>query len=122
MTIRENAGKYSYLNADLITADTPVPFSLKRLVLYLYRLVFSTHNAPQTGQKFGEIDEDFDLAKTTEAFEEQDGNQLTGGIDPFILPTYKATVDKHIYLAKVTVSLKRQLLQLLARMSDPRYD
>lgn len=122
LTIRENADKYSYLNADLITADTPVPFSLKRLVLYLYRLVFSTHNVPQTGQKFNEIDEIFDLEKTTEEFEEGDGEKRYGTIEPFSLPDYKPTADKRIYLAKVSLSLKRQLLQLLARMSDPRYD
>ena len=122
LTIRKNAEKYAYLNADLITADTPVPFSLKRLVLFLYRLVFATHNVQPSGQKNCDIDEDFDVANTTEEFEERDGNKLVGSIDPFVLPTYKATVDKHIFLTKVTVSLKRQLLQLLARMSDPRYD
>ena len=122
LTIRQNPGKYDYLNADLITADTPVPFSLRRLVLYLYRLVFATHNAQPSGQKNCEIDDVFDIVNTTEEFEERDGNKLIGSIDPFVLPTYKATVDKHIYLAKVTVSLKRQLLQLLARMTDPRYD
>lgn len=122
LTIRENADKYAYLNADLITVDAPVPFSLKRLVLYLYRLVFSTHNAQPSGQRNCEIDDAFDIANTTEEFEERDGNKLIGSIEPFVLPTYKATVDRHIYLARVTVSLKRQLLQLLARMSDPRYD
>lgn len=122
LTIRQKPGKYDYLNADLITADTPVPFSLKRLVLYLYRLVFATHNAQPSGQKNCEIDDVFDIVNTTEEFEERDGNKLIGSIEPFVLPTYKATVDKHIYLAKVTVSLKRQLLQLLARMTDPRYD
>ena len=109
LTIRQNPGK-------------PVPFSLRRLVLFLYRLVFATHNAQPSGQKNCEIDDVFDIVNTTEEFEERDGNKLTGSIEPFVLPTYKATVDKHIYLAKVTVSLKRQLLQLLARMVDPRYD
>lgn len=122
LTIRENAEQYACLNADLISADTPVPFSLKRLVLYLYRLVFSTHSKPQTGQCYCEIDEDFDLTKTTEAFEEKDGNKQAGGIEPFSLPVYKAIVDRQIYLAKISLSLKRQLLQLLARMADPRYD
>lgn len=78
------------------------------------------HN--RLGKKNCEIDDDFDIVNTTEEFEERDGNKFIGNIDPFVLPTYKATVDKHIYLAKVTVSLKRQLLQLLARMTDPRYD
>ena len=122
LTIQKNPEKYSYLIPDLITADTPIPFSLKRLVLYLYRLVFSTHSAPQTGQKYCEIDEDFDEAKTTEAFVEVDDVKQTGSIETFMLPLYKPIVDRTIYLAKISLSLKRQLLQLLARMSDPRYD
>ncbi len=122
LTIRENADKYAYLNPDLITADTPVPFSLKRLVMYLYRLVFSEHSAQTTTQKFCEIDEDFDTNKSTEAFEEKDGEKQSGSVEPFKLPVYKGIVNGQIYHAKITVSLKRQLLQLLARMSDPRYD
>lgn len=122
LTIRQNPGKYDYLNADLITADTPVPFSLKRLVLFLYRLVFSEHSAQTTSQKFCEIDEEFDAEKSTEAFEEKDGEKLVGSVEPFILPIYKGIVNGQIYHVKVTVSLKRQLLQLLARMADPRYD
>lgn len=122
LTIHENAEKYTYLNEEQITADTPVPFSLKRLFLYLYRLVFSTHHAPQTGQKFCEIDNDFDPADTTEEFFECDGKKLSGSIEPFYLPTYKAIVDRQIYLAKASLNLKRQLLQLQARLSDPRYE
>ena len=122
LTIRLNPGKYDYLNADLITADTPVPFSLKRLVLFLYRLVFSEHSAQTTSQRFCEIDEEFDAEKSTEAFEEKDGEKLVGSVEPFMLPIYKGIVNGQIYHAKVTVSLKRQLLQLLARMADPRYD
>lgn len=121
LTIRENAGQYTYLNANLITADTPVPFSLKRLVLYLYRLVFSEHSAQTTAQRFCEIDEEFDVEKSTEAFEENDGVIQVGSIEPFKLPVYKGIVNGQIYHAKVTVSLKRQLLQLIARMIDPRY-
>ena len=122
LTIRQNVGKYDYLNADLITADTPVPFSLKRLVLFLYRLVFSEHSAQTTSQRFCEVDEEFDSEKSTEAFEEEDGEMLVGSVEPFKLPIYKGIVNGQIYHAKVTVSLKRQLMQLLARMRDPRYD
>ncbi len=122
LTIHQNPDKYDYLDADLITADTPVPFSLRRLVLYLYRLVFSTHSSPQSGQKYCEIDEGFDVAKTTEAFLEIEGVKQTGSIEPFKQPTYKPIVDRQIYLAKISLSLKRQLLQLMARMADPRYD
>ncbi len=122
LTIRENADKYMYLKEEQITADTPIPFSIKRLFLYLYRLVFSTHHAPQTGQRFCEIDSEFNPDNTTEEFSESDGQKLSGSIEPFCLPTYKAIVDKQIYLAKASLNIKRQLLQLQARLSDPRYD
>ena len=122
LTVRENAEKYTYLKEEQITADTPIPFSLKRLFLYLYRLVFSTHHAPQTGQRFCEIDNDFNPANTTEEFSDCDGKKLSGSIEPFCVPTYKAIVDRQIYLAKASLNLKRQLLQLQARLSDPRYD
>ena len=121
-TIKEHSDTYSYLDPELITADTPVPFSLKKLFLYLYRNVFSTHHAPQTGQKYCDIDAAFDIANTTEEFEEKDGNKLSGNIDPLVLPVYKPIVDRRIYLSRASFSLKRQLMSLLARLSDPRYD
>lgn len=110
------------MDKELITADTPIPFSLNRLVLHLYREVFATHSAQQTGQKLCEIDEDFNVNNTTEEFEEYEGNKLTGDLNPFKLPQYKSIVDKKIYLGKQTLSIKRQMLALQARLSDPRYD
>ena len=122
LTINKNPEKYSYLDKELITADTPIPFSLNRLVLHLYREVFATHSAQQTGQKLCEIDEDFNVNNTTEEFEEYEGNKLTGDLNPFKLPQYKSIVDKKIYLGKQALSIKRQMLALQARLSDPRYD
>lgn len=122
LTINKNPEKYSYLDKELITADTPIPFSLNRLVLHLYREVFATHSTQQTGQKLCEIDEDFNVNNTTEEFEEYEGNKLTGDLNPFKLPQYKSIVDKKIYLGKQTLSIKRQMLALQARLSDPRYD
>lgn len=52
LTIEKNPCLFSYLNADNITADTPVPFSLQRLFLYLYRSMFATHSCTGTGQKY----------------------------------------------------------------------
>ena len=122
LTINKNPEQYSYLDKELITADTPIPFSLNRLFLHLYREVFATHSAQQTGQKLCEIDEDFNINNTTEEFEEYEGNKLTGDLNPFKLPQYKSIVDKKIFLGKQTLSIKRQMLALQARLSDPRYD
>ena len=122
LTIRKNPEIYSYLDKELITADTPIPFSLNRLFLHLYREVFATHSVQQTGQKLCEIDEEFDINKTTEEFEECDGERLMGSLNPFNLPEYKSIVDKKIFLGKQTLSIKRQMMALQARLSDPRYD
>lgn len=122
LTIRENAGEYGYINADQITVDTPVPFSLARLLLYLYRLVFSTHKEKADAQKICAIDDDFDISKTTEAFDETDGTPHTGSVEPLVFPQYKPIVGSLIYLAKGAVNLKRQILRLQAMLADPRYD
>ena len=90
LTIEKNPCLFSYLNADNITADTPVPFSLQRLFLYLYRSMFATHSCTGTGQKICAIDKDFDEVATTEAFAtKEDGSKMTGSINPFVLPQYK---------------------------------
>ena len=123
VTIEKNPKMFSYLNKDNITVDTPVPFSLKRLFLYLYRQMFSTHTCAGTGQKQCAIDEDFDVSKTTEAFvENEEGEKITGSIEPFTLPKYKEQQQSKIYLSAASMNLRRQLISLQAKMADPRFD
>lgn len=123
LTIRENKAKFSYLNEELISVDSPIPFSFKRLFLYLYRVVFSTHTSKPAGQKLCDIDADFSIEDTTEAFSEDDaGNKRSGSIEPFILPQYRPNENQRIFLSNGVLNIKRQLLSLQARMSDPRYD
>lgn len=123
LTIEKNPGLFSYLNKDNITVDTPIPFSLKRLFLHLYRMMFSTHTCAGTGQKLSAIYEDFDESKTTEAFEtDVDGKKLTGSLEPFALPKYKEQVQSRVYLSAAPMNLRRQLIALQAKMNDPRFD
>lgn len=123
LTLRENKARFAFLNEELVTADSPIPFSIKRLIIYLYRVVFSTHTSQAAGQKLCDIDVDFSIDNTTEAFvEDVAGNKLYGSVEPFSLPQYLPNEDKKIYLAKGVLNIKRQMLSLLARMSDPRYD
>ena len=123
LTIQKNPVLFSYLNTDNITVDTPVPFSLQRLFLHLYRLMFATHTCPGTGQKMCAIDKDFDETATTEAFmENKDGCKMTGSITPFVLPRYKEQQQSKIYLSTATMNLRRQLIALQAKMTDPRFD
>ena len=123
LTIDKNPKLFAYLNKDNITVDTPVPFSLQRLFLYLYRSMFATHTCTGTGQKMCAIDSDFDESSTTEAFfTNEDGTKLTGSIDPFVLPKYKEQQQGKIYLSAATMNLRRQLIALQAKMTDPRFD
>ncbi len=123
LTIEKKPGMFSYLNKDNITVDTPVPFSLQRLFLYLYRSMFATHTCTGTGQKICAIDKDFDEAATTEAFvTNEDGSKMTGSIEPFIPPKYKEQQQSKIYLSAATMNLRRQLIALQAKMADPRFD
>ena len=122
-TIEKNPCLFSYLNKDDITVDTPIPFSLQRLFLYLYRSMFATHSCAGTGQKICAIDKDFDETATTEAFEmDEEGSKMTGSIDPFVLPKYKEQQQSKIYLSAATMNLRRQLIALQAKMADPRLD
>lgn len=122
-TVEKNPGLFSYLNKDTITVDTPVPFSLKRLFLHLYRLMFSTHTCTGTGQKFCAINEDFDENKTTEAFVlNGDGSKCEGSIDPFVLPRYQEQQQGKVFLSATPMSLKRQLISLQAKLTDSRFD
>lgn len=122
-TIEKNPCLFSYLNKDDITVDTPIPFSLQRLFLYLYRSMFATHSCAGTGQKICAIDKDFDETATTEAFEtDEKGSKMTGSIDPFVLPKYKEQQQSKIYLSAATMNLRRQLIALQAKMADPRLD
>ena len=106
LTVEKNPGLFSYLSRDTITVDTPIPFSLKRLFLHLYRLMFSTHICTGTGQKFCAIYEDFDETKTTEAFvQNAEGTKCTGSIEPFVLPRYQEQQQGKVFLS-VIISVK----------------
>lgn len=123
LTVEKNPGLFSYLSRDTITVDTPIPFSLKRLFLHLYRLMFSTHICTGTGQKFCAIYEDFDETKTTEAFvQNAEGTKCTGSIEPFVLPRYQEQQQGKVFLSATPMSLKRQLISLQAKLTDSRFD
>ena len=123
LTVEKNLSLFPYLNKDNITVDTPVPFSLKRLFLHLYRLMFSTHTCTGTGQKFCAIDEVFDETKTTEAFmQDADGKKYMGSIEPFSLPRYQEQVQSRVFLSATPMSIRRQLISLQSKLADSRFD
>jgi energy-coupling factor transporter ATP-binding protein EcfA2 len=121
--IREK--QYRGISEQNLTVDTPVPFSIHRLWLYLHRLIYSTHSVPGTGQKFCNITEDFNDANTTEAFLIDDATNLpfqTGDAEKVIPAVYQIQKDKRIYLSVVDLKIRRPLDGLAAKLKDPRYD
>lgn len=123
LTIENNPELFSYLNKDNISVDTPIPFSIRRLFLYLYRSMFATHICTGTGQKICAIDKDFSEAETTEAFiTGEDGHKMTGTIEPFRLPKYQEQQHSKVYLSAAAMNLRRQLIALQAKMADPRFE
>ena len=123
LTIVKNPELFTYLNTDNITVDTPIPFSLQRLFLYLYRSMFATHTCTGTGQKICAIDKNFNEAETTEAFDtDAHGHKIMGSIEPFRLPKYKEQHAGNIFLSAASMNLRKQLIALQAKMADPRFD
>lgn len=116
--------KYNGLDEERITSDTPLPFSLKRLWLYLYRLVYSTHSVQSSGQKMCSIVDDFDITKTTEAFQVDAQNNpiQTGDDETLTLPKYKPQQNQAIYLSSSTLNIRRPVEHLTSKLRDPRFD
>ena len=117
--------EYAGISEQNFTVDSPIPFSIKRLWLYLHRLINSTHSIQGTGQKFGNITDDFNIANTTEAFLMQDGTNTpvqTGDAEDVIPPTYQTQRAAAIYLSGANLNIRRPLDSLASKLRDPRYD
>lgn len=119
-----DSGKYEGIEEEHITPDTPLPFSLKRLWLHLYRLVYSTHTVAGSGQKICPITDNFDSNNTTEAFLCNDKEKpiQTGDSENLKLPKYKPQRDKTIYLSSSTLNIRRPVEHLTSKLRDPRFD
>lgn len=108
-----------------LTVDTPIPFSIRWLWLYLYRLINSTHPVQGTGQKFCSIVDDFNVENTTEAFLIDEDTKLpiqTGDAENIIPPVYQIQKAQQIFLSGVNLNIRRPLDSLASKLKDPRYD
>lgn len=117
--------KHAGVNEQNLNVDTPIPFSMCRLWLYLHRLINSTHSIQGTGQKFCNLSDDFDLTYTTEAFlidEVTNKPVQTGDAQNVIPPLYQTQKDKQIYLSSINLNIRRPLDSLASKLRDPRYD
>jgi uncharacterized protein len=100
---------------ELLTADSPVPFSIHRLWFELHETVNATHTEPATAQT-----DDTRAYLTDETGQPVDlGDALA--VRPAKYQPQKATAPR-IYLSGSPLNIRRQLDALASRLRDPRYD
>lgn len=116
--------KYNGITEQNLNVDTPIPFSICRLWLYLYRILNSTHSVQGTGQRFCGITEDFNLANTSEAFllNEEGAPVQIGDATNIIPPVYQPQRAQQIFLSGSNLNIRRPLDSLASKLRDPRYD
>ncbi|WP_255154062.1 ATP-binding protein [Ferruginibacter sp. HRS2-29] len=115
---------YDGINLQRLSVDTPIPFSLNRLWLHLQRMIFSTHTTQATGQCLSNIEEDFDIHNTTEAFAIDNANipLQTGDAELILPPQYKSQVAAQIFLSGSNLNIRRQLEGFTSKLRNPIYD
>ncbi|GAA4197035.1 ATP-binding protein [Microbacterium oryzae] len=103
------------LNVHAVTADTPLPFSVRKLWMSLHEMHFSTHTVAPNAQ-----------TNETRAYAvDSDGNDLRGDIESVTPPTYRPATaggQERIYLSGSSINIRRQTDALGAKLRDPRYD
>lgn len=112
--------RYVALNPELnlkpfqITADTPVPFSIRKLWLHLHELHYSTHSVPPNAQ-----------SEDTRAYEvDENGRKMRGDENEVLPPTYLPTTAggaDRIYLSASSINIRRQTDALGEKLRDPRF-
>lgn len=116
---------YPGVSLDNLNVDSPIPFSINRLWLFLHRAINSTHSVAGTGQVFDSITEDFSLANSTEALQidRTTGNPVQiGDAEKVIPPVYQPQVAQRIFLSGINLNIRRPLDGLASKLRDPRYD
>lgn len=99
------------LSEHSVTADTPVPFSVRQLWLTLHEMHFATHNVQANAQ----------TVRTRAYARDQSGVLLVGDAETVTPPSYEPTSPSKIFLSGAGVNLRRQTNALAARLRDPRY-
>jgi hypothetical protein len=103
---------YPGVNPDTITADSPVPFSLKKLWWVLHRLEHGTHTVAGAAQN-----------DTTEAMRTNEAGAIVqpGDAERIVPPLYEPQSPQRIFLSARGQQLRRQVDLLGQRLRDPRY-
>lgn len=102
------------IDADHVTADSPIPFSIHKLWLDLYIEVNATHTAQGTGQSAATL-----AWETVNGTPVQRGNALSV-IRPRFLPQNQTAGETKIFLSASTLNIRRHLELLESKLRDPR--
>lgn len=105
------------LNADTLTVDSPVPFSVHQLWFHFYKAMHATHTVPGGAQS----------DQTEALLEDNAGQPVQRGdamrvIPPKYKPQTQAAGAVKIYLSNAPFSFRRQLDHLRSRLRDPRFN
>lgn len=120
-----NPDSYPGVSLDNLNVDSPIPFSINRLWLFLHRAINSTHTVAGTGQIFHSITDDFNIDNSTEALQidETTGNPVqVGDAEQVIAPLYQPQIAQRIFLSGINLNIRRPLDGLASKLRDPRYD
>lgn len=111
---KEYAAHHAELGLDVnsITADTPVPFSVRNLWLQLHEMHFSTHSAQPNAQ-----------TNDTRAYAMDDnGEPMRGDAETLLAPSYMPTIPSKVFLSGAPINIRRQTNSFGAKLRDPRYN
>lgn len=101
------------LQAEQITVDTPIPFSIRRLWFDFHEQVWATHTAQQHSQ-----------SESTRAYVTESGHELRGDAALVVAPVYVpiSSSAPKVFLSASPLNMRRQLDRLGGLLRDPRYD
>lgn len=105
------------VTSDILTVDTPVPFSIHKFWFDLHRLVYATHTVQQTKQ----------TQETEALLLGSDGHPIEPGsalhvIPPKYKPQNQSIESEKIWLSGSSLNIRRQLDFLATKLRDPRFD
>ncbi|WP_225667946.1 MULTISPECIES: ATP-binding protein [unclassified Arthrobacter] len=100
------------LEPNSITADTPVPFSIRQLWMHLHEMHFATHSVAANAQ----------TVDTRAYASNENGQPLVGDAEKVSPPTYQPTVASKTFLSGTSINIRRQTNSLGAKLRDPRYN
>lgn len=104
------------INADTLTVDSPVPFSIHQLWFHFHKAMYATHTVAG-----GQSEQTEALLEDNAGQPVQRGDAMTV-TPPRYKPQTQAAGATKIFLSQTPYNFRRQLDHLRSRLRDPRFD